>query len=688
MEAPSFVSKARTAFHSAAAKAERVFTDLKSDLDSDKLSPAKEFKNESLTNEGESKCIHEVKHSRWRPANLGTKQEWQERFKNIRIGRKGVEDTEKVENSTMAAPFCDENMYLLNMKNDAEAKALEAIPSVDVLNTVNTNNIPPTSVIKQLAIAVEAGKKFKLLKDLLASSGSSSPIRERTGLSFSAVKSLVLRDKEDKLASGFGDDERVLALIHSLFDAEGNFLRRQLVSDSNTCTTMISLPKDIHGAPPESFLVKLSEVIGSFRTLRKMALFWCRVVIELRRFWSEERHLPGIPVDEIPDLNSCLLYQQLQVINCCLSRKRRRTIATESFDSEMREASSNVEGSDSSIGTVSSSSALYARLSTGELVLRLGANQPADNLTMLETGEPIYSPIAQEGPLLSEDLIRETEELVLRTGSVGAGCSQLLSDMQAFKAANPGCILEDFVRWHSPPDWTESEPSDEVNSLVTRGQLSSRMQKEGNLWRELWETAKPVPAIRQTPLFDEDLAVEGILNFLEDIPTSELFEQLFVSLLGLGLVLAEDKLSANDNLSKLFYECKDYVVATCQSGVWNDKTDNLCQVYETVETMLLSPDDVIKTIKQEETPANENGSPAGELKRRFKRLGLNFGGKDKQRRKPPPKDQKNSDENPSRPFGSFFDSKSSLFLKRPPKPESLSLVDKPPSLDESDWTLV
>ena len=34
-------------------------------------------------------------------------------------------------------------------------QALEAIPCVDVLNTINTNNIPPTSVIKQLAIAVE-----------------------------------------------------------------------------------------------------------------------------------------------------------------------------------------------------------------------------------------------------------------------------------------------------------------------------------------------------------------------------------------------------------------------------------------------------------------------------------------------------------------------------------------------------
>ncbi|XVE50682.1 hypothetical protein DITRI_Ditri01bG0182900 [Diplodiscus trichospermus] len=688
MDAPSFVSKARTAFHSAAAKAERVFTDFKSDLDSDKLSP-KEFKNEYPTNEGESKSIHEVKHSKWRPPNLGTKQEWQERFKNIRIGKKGVEDSEKVENSTMAVPFYDENIYLLNMKNDAEAKVLEAIPCVDVLNTINKNSIPPSSVIKQLAIAAEAGKNFKSLKDLLASSGNSSPMKERSGLSFSAVKSLVLRDKEDKLASGFGNDERVLALIDSLFDADGNFLQRNLASDSNTCATMISLPKDIHGAPPQSFIVKLSEVIGSFRTLRKMALFWSRVVTELRRFWSEGRYLPGIPMDEIPDLNSCLLHQQLQVINCCLSRKRQRTIAYKSFDSEVREASSNVEESDVSIGKVAASSALYAQVNTGELVLRLGANQPAENLTMLETGEPIYLPITQEGPLLTEDLIRETEELVLRTGSVGAGCSRLLSDMQAFKAANPGCILEDFVRWHSPPDWTENEPSDEVNSSVTRGQLSNRMQKEGNLWRELWETAKPVPAIKQTPLFDEDLAVEGILNLLEDIPTSELFQQLFVSLLGLGFVLAEEKLSTDDNLSKLFYECKDYIVVTCQKTLWNDKMDDLCQVYETVETMLLSPEEVIKTMKQTgETSTTENGNSASDLKRRFKKLGLNFGGKDKQQRKPPSKDEKNSDENSSRPFASFFDSKSSLFSKKPPKPEDLSQVDKPLSVDESDWTMV
>lgn len=63
-----------------------------------------------------------------------------------------------------------------------------------------------------------AGKKLKSLKDCLASSRSSSPVRERSGLSLSAVKSLVLREKEDNLTFEFGDNEKVLSLINSLFD--------------------------------------------------------------------------------------------------------------------------------------------------------------------------------------------------------------------------------------------------------------------------------------------------------------------------------------------------------------------------------------------------------------------------------------------------------------------------------------
>lgn len=66
---------------------------------------------------------NEGKHLRWRSAHIGTKQEWQDKLKKIRIGKKGSENhTEKVENPNMAVPFYDENLYILNMKNDAEAK--------------------------------------------------------------------------------------------------------------------------------------------------------------------------------------------------------------------------------------------------------------------------------------------------------------------------------------------------------------------------------------------------------------------------------------------------------------------------------------------------------------------------------------------------------------------------------------
>lgn len=96
----------------------------------------------------------------------------------------------------------------------------------------------------------------------------------------------------------------------------------------------------------------------------------------------------------MPDLNCCLLYQQLQVINCCVSRKRRRVVAIESLDSSVMGKGPN---SEKSAGTNSTTSSLilYARLSTGELIQRLGADCPSDNLFMLETGEPIYFPATQ-----------------------------------------------------------------------------------------------------------------------------------------------------------------------------------------------------------------------------------------------------------------------------------------------------
>ncbi|CAM8952958.1 unnamed protein product [Rhodiola kirilowii] len=699
----SIVSKARTAFHSAAAKAERVFVDIKSDFkprpDSDSQSPCdseKQLEFASPDSLGESKGSDGTKQLRWRPPPIGTKQDWQDRFKNIRIGKKGSEESEKADKSAMSFFIYDENLCYTSPNADSANKDFDTAASFSE-NSIypGTDKIPSSSVVKQLAVAIDNGRNFRSMKDFLASSRDSSPGRERSSLSLSAMKSFVLRDKDDKFKSEFGDDEKkVVSLIQSLFDPDRPHQKRN-ISSCNEQDPSSSLPREIHGAPIDSFIIQISEIIGNFKALRHMALFWIRIVNELRRLWFEEQHIPGISLDEIPDLSYCLLYQQLQVINTCLSRKKRRVIATEALERMIKEASSGSETTASYESDAPSMRLKYARVASGELVLRLGADHPCDGVTMLETGEAVYSPITQEGPLLTEDVIRETEEFVLRTGSVGAGCSQLLSDMQAFKAANPGCLLEDFVRWHSPPDWTNTKQNDDPEDSYyeaesAKGQLSSRMQKEGNLWRELWETSKPVPAYKQAPLFDEDLAVEGILNHLEDLAPSALFKQLFVSLVGVGITLSESVLSSNFDMLKLFTECKEYTVATFQSHSWSEKLDDLCQVYETIETMLVNPEEVMKIMKQQEEAAT---TPGEQPKRRFRRITMYFG-KDKQSKKPPPssKGQKAAEEPMSQSFSNFFDSKSSLFSRKSPKPESVPAfprpADKPISSDDGDWTVV
>lgn len=62
-------------------------------------------------------------------------------------------------------------------------------------------------------------KKYKSMNDLLALAKES----DKSGLSFSAMKSLVLREKEDKTGSENFGNEETFSLIQALFDA-GEYL--------------------------------------------------------------------------------------------------------------------------------------------------------------------------------------------------------------------------------------------------------------------------------------------------------------------------------------------------------------------------------------------------------------------------------------------------------------------------------
>ena len=145
--------------------------------------------------------------------------------------------------------------------------------------------------------------------------------------------------------------------------------------------------------------------------------------------------------------------------------------------------------------------------------------------------------------------------------------------MQAFKAANPQCVLEDFGRWYRDDEEEEgggkdgglkhapwvtltrgSEGGGEVGSEGGSeggggegggddgggaegsdgddggGQGSdgraSRSPEEAELWSVLWGATQPVPASQQRPLFDADREANEALDQLDATSPAELLRHL------------------------------------------------------------------------------------------------------------------------------------------------------------------
>ncbi|KAJ2391854.1 hypothetical protein GGI05_002830, partial [Coemansia sp. RSA 2603] len=171
----------------------------------------------------------------------------------------------------------------------------------------------------------------------------------------------------------------------------------------------------------------------------------------------------------------------------------------------------------------------------------VGGFYKSDTLCLLETDYPMWIPRIQLPPVVTDDMLREREAILMSFGTTASGAKQrarlqsaeLISDMESFKAANPGCILADFVRWHSPRDWIVPEGS----SNDKDGALSIRMTSTGeneNLWQKLWSETKPVPASKQKLLFDYEMEAEKALHYLEGVPVYSLFSSLLPVLFLIG----------------------------------------------------------------------------------------------------------------------------------------------------------
>lgn len=283
----------------------------------------------------------------------------------------------------------------------------------------------------------------------------------------------------------------------------------------------------------------MSHVVHTLGGVKAAAHLWYEFTEEMRYRWENGYSIPGV-APGFPDQRTCLLHQKLQMLNCCVERKLQREKVARAGSMEVEDFESDSEDEE-----FFDCSAEYPNVDIKEE--RRGSecghkhslwNQPVGrfskngNLRLLNTGEPLYIPITQEPSPKTEDQVEEDTEVLLQLGTDDHGAemrrrlmsASLLSDMESFKAANPGAILEDFIRWYSPRDWIEG---DEVNEYgQKKGTLSARMQIKGNMWLDVWEAAKPVPARRQKRLFDDTREAEKVLHFLESKKPSAFAELL------------------------------------------------------------------------------------------------------------------------------------------------------------------
>lgn len=233
------------------------------------------------------------------------------------------------------------------------------------------------------------------------------------------------------------------------------------------------------------------------------------------------------------------------MLNCCINRRKAREQSSSSKSSnedgddedEFYECDEDMEEDEKSNGSRSSWDKPEGRI------------KRCAKLRLLKTNEPLYIPFTQEPAPMTEDRLEEHAGVLLRLGTDALGSqlrarmmsASLLSDMESFKAANPSAVLEDFVRWYSPRDWIEEEGSDP--NQPPQGSLSTRMQIPGNMWREVWTNAKPVPARRQKRLFDDTREAEQVLHWLASLGPGSLCCNLLPTATHASLCrLAEERL--------------------------------------------------------------------------------------------------------------------------------------------------
>ena len=233
---------------------------------------------------------------------------------------------------------------------------------------------------------------------------------------------------------------------------------------------------------------------------------WDALVLHLGETWAEAGlHATG---DEdhgktgqalSVDLDAPMLHQTIQALRICAYELRGSEPGTDVI--QRTSGGREVAPREDARGALRPSTAAV----DGSVLCRVG------------TSEVIWEPLTRRPPPVTQALAEANlASLVAIADSRERNRAQsaaVFSDMQAFKAANPGCSLADFAQWT-----TRGQVSTFSSHLDASGE--NKDSTEHDIWTELWGEASPIPARDQAPLFDASKVAESLLSNLANTKRS------------------------------------------------------------------------------------------------------------------------------------------------------------------------
>ncbi|XP_053989291.1 rab3 GTPase-activating protein catalytic subunit isoform X1 [Hylaeus volcanicus] len=374
--------------------------------------------------------------------------------------------------------------------------------------------------------------------------------------------------KKNKNVEGPISEEILLSILYFLFpDADEN--SKAPYSDTSISSMDEEQWKGVKTCPMDSLVWRLAIVAAhcthNLGGVSALAQLWYEIVQEIRFRWEKNILIPGVTPGFPDSVRTCILHQKLQMMNCCIEKKKAReesahrsqsldiedfeTVSTESEEEEFFECTEEQTNEDNSTTkTQPKAKYLLWNKPTGRL-----ARHPS--LKLIKTGDPLYLPVTQDPVPKTEDQLEEDAQVMMQLGTdkyasemrARLMSASLLSDMESFKAANPAAVLEDFIRWYSPRDWIEEDGTTEWDQ--PKGHLSARMLIPNNPWSTTWSSAQQVPAHRQKRLFDDTREAEKALHYLSSKRIGQVAQLLLPALTHASLyTLSQQKQDALPNL--------------------------------------------------------------------------------------------------------------------------------------------